>query len=112
MQFIGAKGTALFVAIVLIACGAGFGSGLLVGRQHPTHSFQKYGETRFLLDPIAGKLCDPFKDPKSPPGSAVPDLTDLFVSKSTTPLKNGESLDEYLKQYQKPASDYPPACGK
>jgi hypothetical protein len=63
MQFEGKKGIALFVAIVAIACGIGFGSGLLVGRQFPAHSFQKFGQ--YLLDPTTGHVCDPSKDPKS-----------------------------------------------
>ena len=53
-----------FVGIAIIACIVGFGFGLLVGRHFPDHSYQKYGETRYLLDSAAGKLCDPFKDPK------------------------------------------------
>ena len=112
MQFIGAKGITLFVAIVLIACGAGFGSGLLVGRQYPTRAFQKYGDTRFLLDPIAGKLCDPFKNPTA----NVVDQS-LTNSSATPTPPPGFVLDGTRDangfQIVKPAQpDYPPACGK
>ena len=103
MQFIGAKGMTLFVAIFLIACGAVFGAGLLVGRQFPVHNFQKFGESRFVLDPTTGKVCDPFKDPNAPPSSVVPDLSDLFGTKPAPPAGF---------QIVKPASDFPPACGK
>jgi hypothetical protein len=61
MQFTGAKGITLFVAIVIIACGIGFGSGLLVGRQFPAHRFERFGNSSYLFDPTNGKVCNPFK---------------------------------------------------
>ena len=57
MQFIGGKGITLFVAVVLISCGAGFGSGLFVGRQFPAHHFERFGDTSYLLDSATGKVC-------------------------------------------------------
>lgn len=67
MQFIGAKGITLFVAIVLISCGVGFGSGLLVGRQYPAHNFQRFGDTSYLLDSATGRVCAlaAFNNPKN-----------------------------------------------
>jgi hypothetical protein len=106
MQFTGSRGLVLFVTVVVLSCAVGFGSGWLVGRQYPTHSFQRFGESRYVLDLTTGRVCDPFKDPNSPPGAGVPDLTDLFGSKPAPPtLPPGFVLDE--KQ-----PDYPPACGK
>ena len=109
MQFIGKKGIALFVAIVVIACGVGFGSGLLVGRQLPAHRFERFGETRFLLDPTTGKVCDPFKDPNAAPV----DLTDLFGPNAP---QQGKSAPDPFAAYGghevKPAPNYPPPCGK
>jgi hypothetical protein len=87
MQFDGNKGTAVFVALVLIACTAGFGSGWLVGRHYPVHGFQRYGETRYLFDSVTGKLCDPLKDPNAPIS-----FTDLYPPPDAKPE--------------------PPACGK
>jgi hypothetical protein len=107
MQFKGAKGITLFVAIVVIACGVGFGSGLLVGRQFPAHRFERFGETRFLLDPTTGKVCDPFKDPNATPV----DLTDLFGPNASPQGKS--TPDPFEKYAVHPAQpNYPPPCGK
>jgi hypothetical protein len=119
MQFIGAKGITLFITVVLIACGTGFGFGLLIGRQYPVHNFQKYGETRFLLDPVAGKLCDPFKDPKELTNT----LDHLLTQPEGATAKNpSPASSSPFSKYAIPAtspeyaalihSDYPPACGK
>jgi hypothetical protein len=96
MQFAGKSGIAVFVLLIAGGVAVGFGSGLLVGRQFPAHRFERFGETRFLLDPTTGKVCDPFKNP---------------AGASAGPSQQGESLDEYLKQFQ-PSSNYPPPCGK
>jgi len=71
MQFTGKKGIALFVVLISGACVAGFGSGLLVGRQFPAHHFERFGNSSFLLDPATGRVCDPFKAPKT--GNIVDD---------------------------------------
>jgi hypothetical protein len=96
MQFTGKTGITVFALIVLAAVALGFGSGWLVGRQFPAHRFERFGETRFLLDPTTGKVCDPFKNP---------------AGATAGPSQPGESLDEYLKQFQS-SSNYPPPCGK
>jgi len=96
MQFVGKKGIGVFVLLVFSAIAIGFGSGMLVGRQFPAHRFERFGETRFLLDPTSGKVCDPFKNP---------------AGTTAVPSQPGESLDEYLKQFQS-SSNYPPPCGK
>ena len=98
VQFTGAKGITLFVGIVVVTCGAGFGSGLLVGRRYPTHSFQKYGETRYLLDPATGRICDPFKDPSEDPWAQF--MVDPKTGK--TPAQVSGVVQPI----------YPPACGK
>jgi hypothetical protein len=108
MQFVGTKGITLFVLMVSGACVAGLGSGFLVGRQFPARSFQKYGDTRYLLDPIAGKLCDPFKNPKEVPfatygGKQIPTPPPGFVIEGT------QDANGTVKPIE---SDYPPACGK
>ena len=132
MQFTGAKGITLFIAIIVIACTVGFGSGLLVGRKFPSHNFQKFGETKYVFDPTTGKVCDPFKDPNATQGTVIPDLRYLFAPNSSPPAK-GNPIDQALsggnsranplvqpdpfeKYAVKPAqpveSNYPPACGK
>jgi hypothetical protein len=57
----------LWVGAVAVALGIGF----LAGRQFPAHHYQKFGESRFLLDTATGKVCDPMKpiltpNPKDP----------------------------------------------
>jgi hypothetical protein len=96
MQFTGKSGIAVFVLLITGGIVAGFGSGFLTGRQFPAHRFERFGDTRFLLDPTTGIVCDPFKNPA---GTAA------------NPSQPGEPLDEYLKQYQ-PQTNYPPPCGK
>jgi hypothetical protein len=102
MQFVGGKGITLFVAIVLIACGVGFGSGLLVGRQFPVHRFERFGESRFLLDPTTGRVCDPFKNP-SESGNPI----DQTLANNASPIRDANGF-----QLAKPVSNYPPPCGK
>lgn len=99
MQFSGKQGIARFVVIVLGATSLGFGSGLLVGRRFPAHSFQRFGDSRYLLDPATGKVCDPFKDPKEDP------FAKYAVDPNAPKDANGFPL-------VKPASNYPPPCGK
>jgi hypothetical protein len=98
MQFTGKSGIAVFVLVVLGAVAVGFGSGLLVGRHFPAHSFQKYGETRYLLDPATGKICDPFKDPSEDPWAQF--IVDPKTGK--TPAQVSGVVQP----------TYPPACGK
>ncbi len=38
---------------------AAFGAGALTGRQFPTHHYQKFGESRYVLDTTTGQVCDP-----------------------------------------------------
>jgi len=102
MQFVGKKGITIFVVVVSGASAAGFGSGLLVGRQFPAHHFERFGNSSYLLDPSTGKVCNPFKDPKS---AGTVDLSDIWGSKSATP----NPIDDAVKLGQ---PDYPPACGK
>lgn len=45
----------------------GFGCGVLTGRQFPAHHFERFGESRYLLDSATGKVCDPMRDPKANP---------------------------------------------
>lgn len=105
MQFTGGKGITIFVAIIVTVCAAGFGSGLLVGRQFPAHRFERFGESWYVLDTTTGKVCNPLKDPNVPtnifdqggsasqPKSGFPDLSDLLPPNKSTP-------------------NYPPPCGK
>jgi hypothetical protein len=58
MQFAGKKGIAVFIMLISGAVAAGFGSGLLIGRQFPAHHYERFGETRYLLDSTTGKVCD------------------------------------------------------
>jgi hypothetical protein len=109
MQFIGAKGITLFVAIVLIACGVGFGSGWLVGRQYPAHSFQRFGDTHYLLDPVAGKVCDPFKNPNANVVDQA--LTDSLNKTWGVPSHSSSGGLDFTDLTGKNL-DYPPACGK
>jgi len=99
MQFMGSKGIAVFVLIVLCAVGVGFGTGLLVGRQYPAHRFEKFGDSKYLLDPTTGKVCDPFKDP-----SISSNPFDHAFDAATLP-KDANGLPII-------PSAYPPPCGK
>ncbi|HKD83972.1 MAG TPA: hypothetical protein VKB58_04425 [Terriglobales bacterium] len=58
--------TLLWSGAVAVALGVGF----LSGRQFPAHHYQKFGESRFLLDTATGLVCDPLKqrpiNPKDP----------------------------------------------
>jgi len=94
MQFIGAKGITLFVAIILIACGTGFGSGLLVGRQFPAHHFERFGNTSYLLDSATGRVCG---------------LYSFDSSKNTPDLSKHPTLEELLNSDN---PGYPPPCEK
>jgi len=97
MQFVGKKGIAVFVLLVLCLVGIGFGSGLLVGRQFPAHRFERFGETVYLFDPTTGKICNPFKNPNAPANPIDKVL--------------GET-DSNGFQIVKPDTNYPPPCGK
>jgi hypothetical protein len=90
--------------IVVGGCAAGLGTGFLFGRYYPAHSFQRFGESRYLLDSTTGKICDPFKDPNANPA----DLSDLFGS--SPPAKDANA--SLYNAYGKSASSYPSACGK
>jgi len=37
-----------------------FGVGLFIGRAFPAHHYQRYGDTRYMLDTSSGKMCDAF----------------------------------------------------
>jgi hypothetical protein len=100
VQFAGKKGIAVFVLLVSGAVVIGFGSGLLVGRQYPAHHFERMGESWYVLDTTTGKVCSPFKDPR-----ASTNLIDQALAGNTTTDANGFTV-------VKPASNYPPACGK
>ena len=65
MQFTTGKGVTLFVGIVFCACGLGFASGVLIGRQFPAHRYERFGESWYLLDPTTGKVCNPLKAPNA-----------------------------------------------
>jgi len=86
------------IAIVVLVFALGFGSGFLIGHQHPAHSFQRFGESHFVLDTTSGLVCDPFKDPKGNP------IDQALESANQPPTPN---------IFDKPAqSNYPPSCGK
>jgi hypothetical protein len=98
------------VLFVVAGCVVGFSSGLIVGRSHPAHNYQKYGETRFMLDAATGKLCDPFKDP-----TASTNLIDQGMSDGnpkTNPPAQPDPFAAYGGHEIKPTSNYPSACGK
>jgi hypothetical protein len=91
------------VAVGVIGLLLGFGGGVLTGRLFPTHHFERYGESRYLLDSATGRVCDPMRNP------------------------NANPLDEALKTPQADSKDdpfaaygghlvqptfTPPACGK
>jgi hypothetical protein len=97
MQFIGAKGMTLFVAIFLIACGAVFGAGLLVGRQFPAHHFERFGDS-YLLDSATGKVCvlAAFDNPKDAANSS----------------QHSDFADWANKRVAELNPSYPPPCEK
>lgn len=64
-----------WIAAAVVALGFGF----LAGRQFPAHHYQKYGETRFLLDTSTGALCDPVPPPKSPTADQIDQLLTTTV---------------------------------
>jgi hypothetical protein len=105
MHFLGKKGIVLFAGILAGTCMAGFGSGWLVGRQFPAHRFERFGETKYLLDATTGKVCDPFKDPKEDP----------FARYAVDPT-TGKPVDPFAAYgghaVTPPAPAYPPACSK
>jgi hypothetical protein len=109
MQFEGKKGIALFIAIIAIACGIGFGSGLLLGRRFPAHSFQKFGQ--YLLDPTTGHVCDPFKDPKS--DQIVEAIRkDKWAQYMVDPTTGKIPSESEISAAAAGGPTYPPACGK
>lgn len=109
-----------FVGVAIVACIVGFGVGLLIGRQFPAHGYQKYGETRYMLDSATGKLCDPFKDPKetgNPFDHAfdpnTPKDANGFPVAKDAPSSSADPFAAYGgHEIKPPASNYPPACGK
>jgi hypothetical protein len=96
------KSTTLLVTACVVV---GFGSGLLVGRQFPARRFERFGESRFLLEPATGKMCDPFKDPKANP-------IDQALAPDPFVPYGGHATDSNGFPIVKPASNYPPPCGK
>lgn len=105
MQFEGKKGIADLVILILGATALGFGCGLLVGRQFPSHRFERFGESWYVLDTTTGKACNPFKDPNAP--------TNPFDQ--VLPNNQPSSSDPYAPyggHEVKPAPNYPPQCGK
>ena len=114
------EGIAVFVAVALVACGVGFGSGVFVGRQFPAKHFERFGESRFLLNPSTGKICDPFKNPSAAAnpidqaidGSGAAKNQDGFPIVKTPPSTT-DPFAAYGGHEIKPAqSDYPPSCDK
>jgi len=99
MQFAGKQGIAVFVLSILSVGSVGFGSGLLVGRHFPVHRFQKFGETRYVIDSTTGKICDPFHDPHGNP-------IDQALADPSAP-KNADGF-----QIVKPVSYFPAPCGE
>jgi hypothetical protein len=65
------KDVALFIA--LSGCLAvGLGLGILIGRAHPYHHYERFGDTRYyLLDSSTGKVCNPFLNPNELGGDMV-----------------------------------------
>jgi hypothetical protein len=123
MQFAGKSGIAFFVLIVSVACGAGFGSGLLIGRQYPAHHFVRFGNSSYLLDPTTGKVCNPFKSPKETANiidraSGASNPAPAYDANGFQIVKNPadaspDPFAAYGGHEIKPAQpDYPPACGK
>ncbi len=121
MQIDGRKLVWLCVSGAFAAAGIGFGSGILVGRQFPAHHLERLGDSRYLVEPSTGKVCDPFKDPNAPaknPNAPAVDLKDIWgKDQATKPTSKDdsqtvESLDEYFKQFQLSPPSYPPPCGK
>jgi hypothetical protein len=121
MQFVGKKGIALFVAVVVGACGVGFGSGLFLGRQFPANHFERFGSSRFLLNPSTGKICDPFKnlhtstnaiDEALENPSGEKDRNGFPIAKNPT-ASASDPFAAYGGHEIKPAQpDYPPSCEK
>jgi hypothetical protein len=98
MQFAGKKGTVLFISLLLVICAAGFGAGLLVGRHFPAHRFERFGNSRYVLETATGKICDPFKNPNE----SMNPFDHAFDPPDAPKDANGFPL----------ISSYPPACGK
>jgi hypothetical protein len=96
MQLTGAKGITIFVAIAVIACGVGFGSGLFVGRQFPAHRYERFGNSMYLLDSATGKVCNL---------GSLPGLKEA----TNAPGAQAEPSD-FLKSLN--PSAYPPPCSK
>ena len=106
-----------FVGIAIIACIVGFGFGLFIGRHYPAHGFQKFGESRFVLDSATGRVCDPFKDTKASTnifdqGSTGAKDANGFPIVKDAPSSSVDPFAAYGGHEIKPASNYPPACGK
>lgn len=98
MQFIGKKGIAVFVVLVITSVAVGFGSGLLVGRQFPAHRFERLGESWYVMDTTTGRVCNPFKDPTA----------------TTNPIDQGLTGEKDANGFSivKTTPAYPPPCGK
>ena len=100
---IGAKNPIWLLVIgAIVTTGVGFGSGLLVGRQFPVRRFERFGESRYLVEPATGKVCDPFKDPK--------DTGNPFDHAFDPTATSKNPVDQSLADIWK--APYPPPCGK
>jgi hypothetical protein len=88
------------VAVGIISLVSGFGCGVLAGRLFPVHHFERYGESRYLVDSATGKVCDPMRDPKA----------NALDEALTTPQANSKS-DPFAAYVVQPVFT-PPACGK
>jgi hypothetical protein len=63
----------------------GFSCGLFTGRLFPAHHFERFGESRYLLDSATGRVCDPLPKPNVDPAlTAVPPPGFAIQSPSAT----------------------------
>lgn len=63
MQLEGKKATVVWVLLGFCVCAICFGSGLMVGRQFPTHRFEKMANSHYLYDTTTGRVCDFWPSP-------------------------------------------------
>lgn len=121
MQFTGQNRVAILGLAVFGVGALVFGSGVFVGRRFPSHRFEKFGETRYLLDATTGRVCDPFKDPKADPfaqyrvkPNASTNPFDHLTDQGGSAPASGppDPFAPYGGHVVKPPPDYPPPCGK